>query len=269
MWTTTPSSILLSLLFLSSVLGKVAEPKSRKTDACQPRKTTFSSSRSGYTPIKPSTISLSHQGIELHLARPEGKISVLKDGTNDKQSVGATVNSTFSLWYGKVSFEISAPTVPGVITAAILISDSSNHQEEIDIEILGSQPHAFQTNVFAPAAKDKGEEPLYGVLGGTSKLKGSETISDLHRYTIDWNKDRIIWTVDGKHARTLKKNETTINGALHYPSHPMRLQFGIWDASSPVGTSEWAGGPIKWNGKGGSHLGTITAVVRSIEVECP
>lgn len=64
-------------------------------------------------------------------------------------------------------------------------------------------------------------------------------------------------------------DETTINGALHYPSHPMRLQFGIWDASSPVGTSEWAGGPIKWNGKGGSHLGTITAVVRSIEVECP
>ena len=60
-------------------------------------------------------------------------------------------------------------------------------------------------------------------------------------------------------------DETRKNGDLHYPSHPARLQFGIWDASSPKGTSEWARGPIDW----GITPERMSALIESIEVECP
>lgn len=54
-------------------------------------------------------------------------------------------------------------------------------------------------------------------------------------------------------------------GAMHYPSHPMRVQLGIWDASNPKGTSEWAKGPINWK----EAPRSMKSVVRSITVECP
>ncbi len=66
---------------------------------------------------------------------------------------------------------------------------------------------------------------------------------------------------DRRHAA----GETEVNGTPHYPSHPSRLQFGIWDASSPAGTCEWARGPIDWE----SAPGRMSAVFEGIEVECP
>ena len=59
--------------------------------------------------------------------------------------------------------------------------------------------------------------------------------------------------------------DTKKKGALHYPSHPVRLQFGIWDASAPAGTSEWAHGPIDWD----LAPRRMSAVFKSVEVQCP
>lgn len=60
-------------------------------------------------------------------------------------------------------------------------------------------------------------------------------------------------------------DDTREHGFLHYPSHATRLQFGIWDASAPSGTSEWARGPIDWT----NASARMSAVFESIEVECP
>lgn len=36
-------------------------------------------------------------------------------------------------------------------------------------------------------------------------LLDASKIDDVHKYMIDWNEDRICWSVDGKVVRTLKK----------------------------------------------------------------
>ena len=51
---------------------------------------------------------------------------------------------------------------------------------------------------------------------------------------------------------------------MHYPTHVSRIQLGIWDASSPSGTSEWAGGPIDWK----KAPEEIVATFHSVTVEC-
>lgn len=49
-----------------------------------------------------------------------------------------------------------------------------------------------------------------------------------------------------------------------YPSHCLRIQCGIWDASEHEGTSEWARGPIDWS----QQPEKIPAYIHSMTLEC-
>ncbi|KAF7790187.1 hypothetical protein EIP86_001139 [Pleurotus ostreatoroseus] len=220
------------------------------------------SSSENYAPFvvvsPPGSYSVDETGLQLYLKKPVGKITT-KDGVNNVVADGATVNSTFTMLYGKVTFEVTAPKVAGVVTAAILIA---NEHDEIDVELLGGDPDHWQTNIFAPNPKDT--QPLWGVFGEIEDLHPDTSIVETHNYTIDWDSERIKWDVDGSVVRTIKKSDTKINGTLHYPSHPTRIQLGIWDASNPVGTSEWAKGPIDWD----SAPSRMSATFKSVTVKC-
>ncbi|KAI0351873.1 concanavalin A-like lectin/glucanase [Trametes cingulata] len=236
------------------------------TAQCEPFNVTLSVSQGAafsrlFVPTSPpDSYELDLEGLKLFLDRPNGNIHT-KGRVNDKVSEGATINSTITLLHGKVTYTFSGPAVPGVVTAAILIADE---HDEIDVELVGGDPQHWQTNVFAPAAQDK--QPLYGVFGEIEDYAHApKNVKETHSYTIDWNAERIQWSVDGSVVRTLRKGDTKKNGALHYPSHPARLQLGIWDASAPAGTSEWAHGPIDWD-KAPSRM---SAVFERIQVECP
>ncbi|EJD07470.1 concanavalin A-like lectin/glucanase [Fomitiporia mediterranea MF3/22] len=207
----------------------------------------------------PGTYETTNDGLQLYLKKPQGHIT--KHGNvNSEVGEGATVNSTFTILYGKVTFVMKAPLVAGAVTAAILISDG---RDEIDVELLGGDPRHWQTNVYAPSSHDK--EPLWGVFGEIEDVPSRlPLISSYHNYTIDWTSERIVWSVDGHEVRTLKPSRTKINGTEHYPTQPARIQLGIWDASSPEGTSEWAKGPINWD----RTPSTISATVKSIRIEC-
>ncbi|CDO68170.1 hypothetical protein BN946_scf184938.g22 [Trametes cinnabarina] len=236
------------------------------SSACTPVSISLDSShapefKEHFVPVSPAgSYELGSNGLQLFLDRPQGKIAT-KQNVNDKVAEGATLNSTFTLLYGTVTFTFSGPATPGVVSAAILIADQ---HDEIDIELVGGDPKHWQTNVFAPSPRD--EQPLFGVFGQIENyLSEEKSVDATHSYTIDWNEDRIQWSVDGSLIRTLHKGDTKKNGALHYPAHPARLQLGIWDASSPAGTSEWARGPINWN----EAPRRMSATFDNIEVKCP
>lgn len=80
----------------------------------------------------------------------------------------------------------------------------ADEHDEIDIELLGGDLPHWQTNVFAPAPRD--DQPLYGAFGGIEDYPhGQKSVRAIHSYTIDWNADRIQWSVDGSEVRTLRK----------------------------------------------------------------
>ncbi|KAJ3479159.1 hypothetical protein NLI96_g9250 [Meripilus lineatus] len=237
------------------------------TSTCTPFQTTFSPSdvsQSLNTPFvavsKRTSYEVTGDGLELFLDKPSGAIQT-KNGVNSKIAEGSTINSTFVIRYGKVNIDFDGPIQPGVVTAAILIA--THERDEIDIELLGGDPTHWQSNIFAYGPQDK--HPLWGVFGEIENYPKKSTIADTHKYTIDWNEDRIIWSVDGVPIRILQKDDTYKHGGLHYPSHPSRIQLGIWDASNPRGTSEWAKGPINWKAAPSRMIATF----RSIQVECP
>ncbi|THH09733.1 hypothetical protein EW145_g1812 [Phellinidium pouzarii] len=218
-------------------------------------------SREPYTPfivISPPETCEANDGLQMYLRKPEG--AVTRQGhVNSAIGEGATINSTFTILYGKVTFEMKAPAVAGSVSAVILVSDQ---HDEIDVEVIGGDPKHWQTNVYAPSPKDT--QPLWGVFGEIEDVPSPSMITAYHNYTIDWNEDRIIWSIDGHTVRTLTPAQTRINGTEHYPTQASRIQLGIWDASSPEGTSEWAKGPINWE----TAPSPIIATVKSVRVEC-
>jgi len=261
-------SILLSFL----VNGLNAASTRRSSANCQPFHSTFSAAEISppslfyqppFVPVSPpQSYAVDNDGLQLFMDKPKGNVKT-KNGVNSVVAEGATVNSTFAFSHAVVSMEVVAPEVAGSVTAAILIAAARDSHDEIDVELLGGDPSHWQTNVFTMSPQDK--EPLYGIFGGIERYPKKSTISKAHNYTIDWNTDRIIWSVDGDEVRTLKKDETRVNGTYHYPTHPLRIQLGIWDASNPIGTSEWARGPINWD----TAPARMTAVFKSVTVECP
>ncbi|KAJ8454800.1 hypothetical protein ONZ51_g12818 [Trametes cubensis] len=90
-----------------------------------------------FVAISPSgSYGLVQDGLELFLDRPRGQITT-KGNVNNKVAEGATINSTFTLLHGRVTFTFSGPSVAGVVAAAILIADQ---HDEIDVELVGGRP---------------------------------------------------------------------------------------------------------------------------------
>jgi len=148
-----------------------------------------------------------------------------------------TVISTKYIFFGKVTAEVRSSPGTGIVSSFILESDDL---DEIDWEWLGSDNDHVQTNFFG-----KGDITTYD-RGLT--VAADKPIDNFHTYTIDWNADRIVWSVNNVVLRTLTYNDPTAHEGTRYPQTPMKIKMGSWigcvDASDPKkkGTCEWAGG---------------------------
>ncbi|KAK0457798.1 glycoside hydrolase family 16 protein [Desarmillaria tabescens] len=254
----------LSLYGLLPVYAYVWAVKASGDFSCKSFYTTFPSgsvsntgSDSLFKALSPQeTYETGDNGLVMYLLKPEGTIKTTGN-VNDKLGKGATINSTEVFVHGKVSFEVSAPTVAGVVTAVILVGSDS--LDEIDVELLGGDPDHWSTNVFVFLPGET--EPMYGKYASTERVSDSGgSIAQKHTYSIDYDPGRIVWSIDDRVVRTLTKEQAD----ERYPTHRVRIQFGIWDASGEEGTSEWARGPIDWS----KQHEKIPAHIHSMTLEC-
>ena len=100
----------------------------------------------------------------------------------------------------------------------------------------------------------------------------SNTVQNVHEYTIDWQPDSLTWSIDGTVLRTLNRSDTwnaTAN-RFDYPQTPSRIMLSLWPAglsSNDIGTVDWAGGLINWNSPYMQN-GYYYAMVQEVTVEC-
>jgi beta-glucanase (GH16 family) len=97
-------------------------------------------------------------------------------------------------------------------------TSTADTHDEIDIELLGGDPDHWQTNIYGPSKA--GAQPLWGVFGEIEDVPKSSNVQAFHTYTVDWNQERIAWSVDGKLARTLTPGGFFLSrsACLHLPS---------------------------------------------------
>ncbi|KAF2769031.1 concanavalin A-like lectin/glucanase [Teratosphaeria nubilosa] len=163
-----------------------------------------------------------------------------------KSGDSVTAESAFYIFWGTVEIIMKAANGTGIISTFDLLSDDL---DEIDVEIMGGNTTAIETNWYGWGNTSQYNSKYLAVDGSQESF---------HNYTIAWSSTGLQWYIDGQVGRDLPYARPG-----QYPQTPSRLKFGIWaggDSTEPEGTREWAGGDTDWS------QGPFTMTIQSIKI---
>ncbi|MFA5104023.1 MAG: glycoside hydrolase family 16 protein [Candidatus Margulisiibacteriota bacterium] len=179
-----------------------------------------------------------------HVSFEDGKLVLKLEDTPSSGTpyTSGEYRSSKHLGYGSLEASVKAANGNGLVTSLFFYTGPSEGKpwDEIDVEILGKDPTQMQTNYITDGK------------GGHEKMidLGFDASQDYHSYRIDWEKDKIVWYVDGKQVHS----EDGSNGPL--PSHEGKIMMNLWPGT---GVDGWLK-PFTYKGPIAAYYDSITYI---------
>ncbi len=212
------------LLQMSGSAFSIAQPNSR-SDTFLDSSEIFDPHWHALSETFPGNISL-FDPANITVKGKRSKLTFCKAENDVRDYTSASIAATHSVQYGRLEATIRPSNVQGIITG--LFFHRSQPRQEIDLELLGSNPTQMIANVYFNPG-DEGTDLHYGYRGTPIKIDlGFDASKQFHRYGIEWTNKSISWLVDGKTVHKRKSWEPT-----PIPHLPMQAFFNIWSSYSP------------------------------------
>ncbi|GLJ20659.1 hypothetical protein SUGI_0376180 [Cryptomeria japonica] len=164
---------------------------------------------------------------EFEVTSREDHVRIMADNYSVQLTLDRNGDARFAskheYMFGLVSAKIKlvAGDSAGTVTTFYLSSDRDIVRDEVDFEFLGNrsgQPYTVQTNVYAHG---KGDREQRVNLWFDPSL-------DFHTYSIFWNHNRIIFSVDKMPIRVFKNNRVKLG--VPFPNNQgMRIYSTLWN----------------------------------------
>lgn len=200
----------------------------------------------GNSSVAPFTLNYGYLG-----AGPEGVLLELTAPVQTK------IVSTEYILYGNMELTARHTPIQGLVFTFITMSDI---KDEIDNEQTTSDGSAIYTNFFSEGQSVSGSSATITPGSGFD-------VSDWHTYGINWQQDKLQWTID----RTVVKTIFASSMGDSYPRSPSQVQISVWaggNATNTQGVIDWAGGAIDWTNTDYTSNGYYSAEIKSFSVKC-
>lgn len=172
------------------------------------------------------------------------------DPTKSYSFYGAELTGRDQFKYGRFEARMKMAAISGTVSSMFVYYDDSWEKgekpwNEIDIEVLGKAPDAWQSNIITR----EGDPSIKANTASESKPLhefGFDATQDFHLYAIVWTPEYVSWEIDSVEVR---RDEIGLSRGTHADADQVKflteeqsLRFNLWASKSAAWTGKWDGG---------------------------
>ena len=169
------------------------------------------------------------------------------ENKGDYNYYGAELSGRDQFQYGRFEARMKMVSISGSVSSMFLYYDNSYLLEdepwnEIDIEVLGKNPGAWQSNIITRYPNVEGEKANKNITSEHIHQFGSNATEEFHLYAMVWTPEYISWEIDSVEIRRdyygQKKDQVA------FMTMEQSLRFNLWSSASTGWVGKFTGGEL-------------------------
>ncbi len=181
---------------------------------------------------------------EIENTIPDNKVTEVADFDNYNY-YGAELTGLDHFTYGRFEARMKMVSISGSVSSMFLYYDESyklgiEPWNEIDIEVLGTNPGSWQSNLITRLPDEDKKNPKI-----TSEYKtgfGFNSTEDFHLFGFVWTPEYISWEIDSVEIR--RDVIGMEKGQVEFMTEKQSLRFNLWASKVPSWTGEFTGAEL-------------------------
>ena len=182
--------------------------------------------------------------LEVENMIPDNQVVEVDDFDN-YEYWGAELSGREQFTYGRFEARMKMVSIPGSVSSMFLYYDPSymlgeEPWNEIDIEVLGTNPGVWQSNLITRLPDEGKKNPKI-----TSEYKtgfGFNSTEDFHLFAFVWTPEYISWEIDSVEVR--RDVLGMAKGQVEFMTKEQTLRFNLWASKSAGWTGKYTGAEL-------------------------